>query len=47
MKQSIDIYQFKEEFKSLRPDNFSYDGLNVLFDYLEQYEEDCDTEIND
>ncbi len=24
---------------------FSYEGSKALFDYFEQYEEDCDTEI--
>ena len=46
MKQSISKYQFRDAFVNYsREDNFSYDGLNALFDYLEQYEEDCDTEI--
>jgi len=45
MKQSINSYDFHRAFEQLRPDNFSYEGLNALFDYLEQYEEDCDTEI--
>ena len=38
-------FDFKNEFKKIRPDNFSYDGLTVLYDYLIQYEEDCDTEL--
>lgn len=45
MKQTINFNQFVDEFNAIRPDNFSYDGLRALFDYLEQYEEDCDTEI--
>jgi len=45
MKQSINSYDFHRAFEQLRPDNFSYDGLNVLFDYLEQYEEDTGEEI--
>lgn len=40
MKTTVDIYQFRNEFESIRPDNFTYEGLTVLFDYLEQYEED-------
>ncbi|TET79942.1 MAG: hypothetical protein E3J41_00560 [Candidatus Cloacimonadota bacterium] len=44
MKQTITKSQFIDQFKSLRPDNFSYAGLNALFDYLEQYEEDCEEE---
>lgn len=45
MKQSIYRYEFHQAFKALRPDNFSYEGLNVLFDYLEQYEEDTGAEL--
>ena len=45
MKQTINEFDFKNEFKKIRPDNFSYDGLTVLYDYLIQYEEDCDTEL--
>ena len=45
MKQSVNEFQFIEAFKSIRPDNFSTAGLRVLFEYLEQYEEDCDTEL--
>jgi len=45
MKQSINSHDFHRAFEQLRPNNFSYDGLSVLFDYLEQCEEDCDTEI--
>lgn len=45
MKQSINSYEFHRAFEQQRPDNFSYEGLEALFEYLEQYEEDCDTEI--
>ena len=45
MKQTINEFDFKNEFKKIRPDNFSYDGLTVLYDHLIQYEEDCDTEL--
>ena len=38
-------FDFKNEFKKIRPDNFSYDGLTALYDHLIQYEEDCDTEL--
>ena len=38
-------FDFKNEFKKIRPDNFSDEGLSVLYDYLTQYEEDCDTEL--
>ena len=40
MYELIGISEFQSAFKSVRPNNFSYEGLQVLFDYLEQYDED-------
>ncbi len=45
MKQTMNEFDFKNEFKKIRPNNFSYDGLTALYDHLIQYEEDCDTEL--
>ena len=45
MKQTMNEFDFKNEFKKIRPENFSYDGLTALYDYLIQYEEDCGTEL--
>ena len=45
MKQTINFYDFRDAFKKIRPDNFSNDGLIVLFDYLEEYEEECGIEL--
>ena len=45
MKQTINVYQFRDAFQKIRPDNFSYDGLTILFDYLEEYEEECGIEL--
>ena len=46
MKQTIDYYQFKHAFEKYgRENNFSYRGLFVLFDYLEQLEDDIGEEI--
>ena len=45
MKQTMNEFDFKNEFKKIRPDNFSYDGLTALYDHLIQYEKDCDTEL--
>ena len=45
MKQTINEFDFKNEFKKIRPDNFSYDGLTVLYDHLTQYEENTDQEL--
>jgi len=45
MKTTVDFYDFKRSFEAIRPDNFSREGLSALWDYLEQYEEDCGTEL--
>ena len=45
MKQTMNEFDFKNEFKKIRPENFSYDGLTVLYDYLIQYEKNTDQEL--
>ena len=45
MKTTVSYYDFRKAFESIRPDNFSYDGLKLLFDYFEQYEDDTGEEI--
>tara|TARA_Y100000310_G_scaffold301220_1_gene337487 strand:- start:995 stop:1291 length:297 start_codon:yes stop_codon:yes gene_type:complete len=41
MKQSINNYQFHRAFERMdRGEQFSYEGLNALFDYLEELEDD-------
>ena len=45
MKQTMNEFDFKNEFKKIRPQNFSYDGLTVLYDHLIQYEENTDQEL--
>ena len=45
MKQTMNEFDFKNEFKKIRPNNFSYDGLTALYDYLIQFEEDTDQEL--
>ena len=46
MKQSINQYQFTEAFIKIRPDNFSYDGLKALFNYLDELSTDVDIELD-
>lgn len=43
MKQTIGLYEFRNAFSDRN--NFSYEGLEVLFDYLEQFEQDTGEEI--
>lgn len=45
MKQTVNLHQFREEFRLHERTNFSYDGLEVLFDYLTECETGSDTEF--
>ena len=46
MKQSINAYDFERAFVLAdRKDQFSYDGLKALFEYLEDFEDDMGEEI--
>ena len=45
MKSTVGFPEFKDAFQRLRPQNFSLEGLIVLWDYLEQYEQDCGVEL--
>jgi hypothetical protein len=45
MKQSINFSDFKNAFDNLRPNNFSLDALQIMFEYFEEYERDIGVEI--
>ena len=46
MKQTINFYDFSNAFhKAGRGNQFTYDGLKALFEYLEEYEEATGDEI--
>jgi predicted ArsR family transcriptional regulator len=46
MKQTIDLYTFRNAFYNMgRKDSFSYEGLEVLFDYLEEFEQATGEEL--
>ena len=41
MYQTVNIYSFRDAFHTMgRGETFSYEGLGILFEYLEQLEED-------
>jgi len=44
MKKTIVLCEFQNAFDAIRPDNFSYEGLEVLFEYLEDCERDTGEE---
>jgi len=45
MKQTINFSQFCDSFSNTYKDNFSYEGKKALYEYLENYEEETETEI--
>ena len=46
MKTTVSKYDFERAFSDCgRESNFSYEALGLLFDYFEQYEEDCGEEV--
>lgn len=46
MKQTVYINDFRDAFRSAgRASSFTWDGLRVLFEYLEEYEDSTGTEI--
>ena len=45
MKQSVNIYDFERAFKRCERENFSYDGLKALFEYLEEFEDGTGEEV--
>ena len=45
MKQTINFSDFKNAFDNLRPNNFSVDALQIMFEYFEEYERDIGEEI--
>ena len=45
MKTTATITDFVNAFEKLRPSNFSYEGLESLYNYLTDYEQDTGEEI--
>ena len=45
MKTTVSKTDFVDAFTKMRQSNFSYEGLIALYDYLENFEEDTDKEI--
>lgn len=48
MKEYVSVYTFRDRFlqSDTYKNNFSYEGLNALFDYLEEHEESTGEEID-
>jgi hypothetical protein len=45
MKTTVNFSEFRDLFQKIRPDNFSYQGQKILFNYFEDYEESAGEEI--
>ena len=46
MKTSVSFSDFCDAFRNAdRNENFSYEGKRALFDYLDNYEEECGVEV--
>lgn len=45
MKQTINLSQFRDEFNAIRPNQFSYEALELIFNHFEQYEQDTGEEM--
>ena len=48
MKTTVYFSEFCDYFRKIRPDNFSYQGLRVLFDHIEEIDNSCseDSELD-
>jgi hypothetical protein len=45
MKCTLDLNDFQNAFDRLRPNNFSYEALGLLFDYLEELDPDMELDV--
>ena len=44
MKTTVYFSEFCDYFRKIRPDNFSYEGLRVLFDHIADIDNSCGEE---
>ena len=45
MKQTVTKSMFRDAFQSIRPENFTYEGLGALYDYLEEIDENMEFDV--
>ncbi len=45
IKEEVTLSYFMDRFNEVRPKNFSYEGLEALYNYLEQLSEDIGEDI--
>ena len=44
MKETVTLSRFRDSFRELGRDNFTYDGLEALFNFIEEIDDDCGVE---
>jgi len=42
MVETVNEHRFRDAFQEMRPNNFTYEGLGVLFTHLEDFEEETE-----
>lgn len=45
MKMTVYSSDFRNQFQAIRPDNFSYEGLELLYDYFEELDPDMELDV--
>ena len=46
MVQTINLHDFRKAFQEIRPNNFSYEGLESIFNYFEDVGEENEMELD-
>ena len=45
IKQTVNRQAFHDAFNAMRPDNFTYAGLNALYDYFDDCQPDTELDV--
>jgi len=45
MKQTINQYEFAQAFRDMERNNFSHEGLHVLYEYFEEIDSDYELDV--
>lgn len=45
MIKTINLNDFRNEFEAIRPNNFTYEGLEILFNFFEEFEDDIELDV--
>ena len=45
MKMTVYASDFRDQFQAIRPNNFSYEALELLYDYFEELDPDMELDV--